>query len=176
MLLGEETVKNPQYIQLLQRVSFIDSGSTGSVAASSTVRVSSGGITIPIPMGQAIRIVMGRGSITDLSITGKLTLLGGGVHASIQNGNLTTVAWPFPVTNVILGSQGVDVYIGQDELWLWSDFAESGSIPPGLKLFVVADVTNSDAGAAHSVTFAANYLVEKYLLNATSGVSHLGFP
>ena len=164
MALGvEEKLSSSQLVQLTNRTSFNDASSVSSIAASSIGQAFGNGMVIPVPVGQAIRIVDVHYSISDQNNTGKLNVLAGGIFLS-TSGGATLRARPLRGAGVV-GSQGMLLYWEQNqELLYYTDYQEFRTIPPTIKITLGADVQNTDAGGAHTVTVEGTAIIETFVL------------
>jgi hypothetical protein len=164
----DEKLVNPLYVKLVQRQGFTDAGS-GNIASGASSSANSSGISIPIPVGQAIRIASVVYSVVDAGNTGFLR-----VNSAIVLVNATAVqpvrGWSSDYAGTILGASGVIVEASDQELLFWNDWSEFGGIATSLTANCQVDATNLDATAAHALNIAGTLILERYQFN-TVGAS-----
>lgn len=166
---GDYSIRNPLYAQLVQRVSYNDAFKATSIPASTTLSIFTNGVTVPVPMGYAARLLRLTGNVSDGNGTGFIKVQTASIQVQIPNGTIVA-AYAAPTSGVVVQGTGLSWTAYDDELYLWTDYAELGGIgkvggvnPPGLTIFVSAEVSNTDGAAAHDADCGGNtYLVEFY--------------
>jgi hypothetical protein len=174
--LVEDTVINQQYLSLLKRVSFLDPPSATIIGPvnNNPQAVASTGISIPVPVGQAIRVIKANYQLQVVAAPGTVTPVAWSFSVEARANSVAGTPirfWGFPVTGArINNSCGLNFSAVEDELFIYNDYLELGVVPGSPVAFQgVAGVTNPDAAQNATLEVFGTILVEYYSLKP-SGV------
>jgi hypothetical protein len=175
--MGDEAAVD-RYYDLIQRSSLATATGT-SILASAKAALATAAINIPaIQNRMALRIVSLTLNATDQSATGFLTVNNMVARVNAGTGPSTIRFYPAQFAGQPVGFAGASLYVSEDTIIQGDDYAEFGRVANNaIGLNFQVDVSNTDAGAPHTLTLNAVVLFELYQSKnaALTGQQRLGY-